>query len=355
MEEKLDIQIRPYQKGDEKYLSAILEKIYHRTFTNEYWWWKYLENPMGAHFCYCAVMEGRVVGFAGAIPYRIKLKNRKITAAQLTDLAVEPGLQGKKVFSPLQKASISAFFNTTEAFYGFTNEDSYRVYHGMPGVDYAFHVPRMIKVLNVTAFLKQRIPSGIIAGVVGAVANAALAVVGMLWKKRVSSGIRIRSVDVIDPAADEFLKEVSAAFPIMHVRDHHYLNWRYARNPLHRHAIFTAEEGNRLVGLMVLRDEPDTIRRGTILEFFASPEREDAQHLLLDKAMDHFRACGVDVVTCWVFPHSPYYRAFRRQLFIRRPGDLIVLTTTTRKNDELKNDLKNPLNWHVSCGDHEAF
>lgn len=355
MDDKTDIQIRPYQKGDERYLSAILEKIYHRKFTDEYWWWKYLENPLNAHFCYCAVMEGRIVGFAGAIPYRVKWKDREIMAAQLTDLAVEPGLQGKKVFSPLQKASISAFFKTAAAYYGFTNQDSYRVYHAMPGVDYAFHVPRMIKVLNVTAFLKHRIPSGIIARAVGAVANAALAAAGMLKKKGVVSGVRIRSVESLGPEADVFLREMSEGFKVMHIRDHHYLNWRYVRNPLHHHAIFIAEEDERMVGLMVLRDEPDAIRRGTILEFFAYPEREDAQHLLLNQAGDYFRERGVDVVIAWVFPHSPYYRAFRRHLFMRRQGDLIVLTTVTRENDDLKNDLKNPLNWHVSCGDHEAF
>jgi hypothetical protein len=355
MDDKQDIQIRPYQKGDEKYLSAILEKIYHRKFSDEYWWWKYLENPLNAHFCYCAVMEGRVVGFAGAIPYRIKWKDREITAAQLTDLAVEPGLQGKKVFSPLQKASISSFFKTTSAYYGFTNQDSYRVYHAMPGVDYAFHVPRMIKVLNVTTFLRQRIPSGIIANVIGAIANITLTATGKLLKKCASSGIRVRPVESIGPEADVFFREMSEGFKAMHIRDHNYLNWRYVRNPLHHHAIFIAEEDARLVGLMVLRNEPGTFRRGTILEFLVYPDRKDVQHLLLTMAENHFRERGVDIVIAWVFPHSPYYRAFRRHLFIPRRGDLIVLTTITRENDDLKNDLKNPRNWHVSCGDHEAF
>jgi GNAT superfamily N-acetyltransferase len=356
MEEKLDIQTRPYQKGDEKHLSAILEKIYHRKFNAEYWRWKYLDNPLGTHFCHCALIEGRIIGFAGGIPYRIKWKDREIIAAQITDLAVEPDLQGKKAFSPVQDANIADMRNRTDAFYGFTNKNSYRVYSKKDkNFDYAFHVPRMIKILNATAFLKQRIPSTIIAKAGGAVANAALLAGERLRKKRVKSEISIRAVESIDSAVDSFLKETGASFKVMHIRDHQYLNWRYARHPVHRHAMFVAEEENRTVGLMVLRDEPDIIHRGTILEFFASPEREDVQHLLLHQAVDHFRRCGADIVICWVFPHSPYYKTFKRHLFGSRPGDLIVLTSTTRKNDELKNDLKNPLNWHVSCGDHEAF
>ena len=138
MENDINVQARPYRKGDEPYLSAILKKIYHQEFNDDYWWWKYLNNPLRAHFCYCAVMDDRIVGFAGSIPYRIKCKDREIIGAQITDLAVEPDLKGKKVFSPIQKAKLADIKANTDAFYGFTNENSFRVYQNSdrPGMSF---------------------------------------------------------------------------------------------------------------------------------------------------------------------------------------------------------------------------
>ena len=104
MDNQISVETRPYQKGDEKELNAILKKIYNQDFNDAYWWWKYLNNPMGFHFCHCALIDGRIVGFAGGIPYRIKWNGREIIGAQLTDLAVEPELQGKKVFSTARKS-----------------------------------------------------------------------------------------------------------------------------------------------------------------------------------------------------------------------------------------------------------
>ena len=349
----MDVQTRPYQKGDEKSLSEILKKIYHQEFTDEYWWWKYLDNPLGDHFCHCAILEDRIVGFAGAIPYRIKWGDRTIVAAQVTDLAVEPELEGKKVFSLIQKVNWEDTRENTDAFYGFANKHSYRIYHKK--IDYAFRVPRMVKVLNATALLKNRKLSTAAVKVVGAVGNMGFRIAERLRAKQVTSDLTIKAITAFDPLINAFLETVSPCFKMMHVRNHHYLNWRYCHHPLYQYAIYTVEEANRILGFMVLRNEPGATHRGFILEFLAAPGREDVQHLLLNKATEHFRHCGVDIVICWVFHHSPYYRAFRRHLFMNRKGDLIVLVHIHQKNDVLKDDFRNPLNWHISCGDDESF
>lgn len=355
MEEKLDIQTRPYQEGDEKYLSAILEKIYHRNFNDEYWRWKYLDNPLGTHFCHCALMEGRIIGFAGGIPYRIKWKDREIMAAQITDLVVEPELQGKKVFSPLQKANLADIRNKTDAFYGFTNENSYRVYYKKEeDFDYSFHVPRMIKILNATAFLKHRLPAAA-AKIAGTVADIGLSLAERMMSVGAGSATAIREIKTFDERFDVFMKMISPSFNMMHVRDQRYLNWRYCHHPLYRYTIYAAEEAGDILGFVVLRNEPAEVHRGFILEFFAFPDRNDVQHLLLNQAAEHFRRLGVDIVTCWMFPHSIYYKAFKRHLFLSRRGDLIALATVSKKNDELKADINNPLRWYVSCGDHETL
>lgn len=349
----MDIQTRPYQKGDETSLNKILQKIYHQEFNDEYWWWKYLNNPLGNHFCHCAILEERIVGFAGGIPYRIKWGDQEIIAGQITDLAVEPELMNKKVFSSIKKVNLADIVEKTDIFYGFTNKNSYRVYINQ--CDIAFRVPRMIKILNAEALIKNRMSSTAAIKLAGAVGNMGLGIVERMRAKRITSDLTIKEIDSFDPSIDTFLESISNCFKMIHIRNHNYLNWRYCSHPLYQYTIYTLEEADSMLGFVVLRNQPGTPHRGFILEFFAAPDREDVQHLLLNKTTEHFKKCGVDTITCWIFPHSPYYKAFDRHLFMNRKGDLIVIFGMCKKNNALRNDFLNPQNWHISCGDDESF
>ncbi|MBW1709236.1 MAG: GNAT family N-acetyltransferase [Deltaproteobacteria bacterium] len=346
---------RPYQKGDEKDLNVILRKIYHREVNDAYWWWKYLENPLGSHFSYCALLDDRVVGFAGGIPYRIKAGDREIIGGQLMDLMVEPELQGKKAFSPIMKASLGDLMKKTDMYYGFTNEHSFRVYSQDKRHEVAFKVPRMIKILNTEALIKNKVSLDIAAKAVGSLSDFGLKITEKLQSSSKKSDLNIQMIDKFDERFDEFWEKVSAHFEILQVRDHNYLEWRYSRHPLIQYTTYAVEEKNDILGFMVLKNESDEINRGFFLEFFALPERQDVQDLLLNKAQEHFINRDVDVITAWMFPHAPYYKTFRRHMFFSRPGDLIVMVNLFKGDNDAREFIKNPLNWYVSCGDHESF
>jgi len=351
----MEVEVRPYQKGDEKDLNVILRKIYHREVNDAYWWWKYLENPLGSHFSYCALLDDRVVGFAGAIPYRIKAGDHEIIWTQLMDLMVEPDLQGKKVFSALLKANQIHIMKELPILYGFTNENSFRVYHGVENVYNVYNVPRMIKVLNTGALIKTKISSDIVANAVGSLGNLGLRISEKLQSSIKKSELNLQRIDKFDSRFDEFWEKIRSHFQIAHVRGSQYLEWRYSRHPLIQYTAYAVTENDHIWGFVVLRDVPGEINRGFILEFLALPERQDVQDLLLNKAVEHFRDCGVDIITAWMFPHAPYYKAFQRHMFFSRPGDLIVLFQFFREEKVSKEFIKNPLNWYVSCGDHESF
>jgi len=356
MENDLEVRTRPYQPGDENQLSAILESIYRQKFNDQYWRWKYLDNPLQDHYCYCALMDDQIVGFAGGIPYRVKWRDREIVGGQLTDLAVQPGLKGKKVFSPLQRLSMAAIFERADIVYGFTNESSFRIYYKKyPDWDYAFHVPRMIKILNTAPLLKKKVSWDIPAKIVGGLADFGLGLAERVRGRRYVSDVGIVEMQAFDHRFDRLMTSLSPRFNLMHVRDQRYLQWRYSHHPLYRYTLYAAIKEDNVLGFVVLRDEPAAVHRGFILEFLAPPERVDIQHLLLQKAIAHFRDRGVDIIICWMFRHSPYHPVFKRHLFVDRRGDLIVLATVCKKNDELKKDLNDPLSWYIACGDDESF
>ena len=349
----MDIRIRPYQKGDEKDLNVMLKTIYNKEVNDEYWWWKYLNNPLGFHFAYCTLLEDRVIGFAGGIPYRIQYQGQEIRGAQLTDLMVDPTVRNKNIFSPIKKASTADIMKKMDIMYGFTNENSYKIYART--YDVAYKVPRMDKVLNVGVILRDRIKIRPVADALGSIGNFGLRIFNVLKSSFTAKGLAIKEINEFDERYDDFWKNISRHFKIAHIRDHRYLNWRYKQHPLFRYTAYAVQEENNILGYVVLKDDPGKIHRGLVMEFLAFQDRQDVQNLLLVKTVDHFSKLGADHITCWMFPHAPYYKAFRRHLFFPHSGNLIVLTTSYNEQKVSKEYLKDPLNWYVSYGDDDSF
>ena len=349
----MEIKIRKYQEGDEPALGKILKDIYNQEFNENYWKWKYLENPGRDHYSYCALIDNRIVGFLGGIPYRIKYKDQILVGGQLTDLAIEKKYRGKRIFSLLRKTSLEELRAKTDFFYGFTNENSYLVYRKF---SYVFHVPRLVKVLDIRPLLRKKSTPQIVQQTAGVIGNLGLGAVGAIVKKRRKTGIEISEAKSFDLSVNSLIEKTSSSDKIHHDLDHNYLNWRYCTHPVYRYTIFNDCEDDQLLGFAVVRNMEGNTHRGFILEFQVLQVREDAQHALLDRIEAHFKQLGVETVTCWVFPHSQYFKAFRNHLYLKRQGDLIVLVCLADKdNEQMRNGLTNPLNWNISCGDDESF
>lgn len=348
----MNIQTRPYQKGDEKILNTILKKIYHQEFTDEYWWWKYFKNPLGNCFCHCAILDGRIVGFAGGIPYRLKWGNREILAGQVMDLAVEPEFIGKKVFSIIQKINMNDIISKTDLMYGFTNSYSSRAYTSY--TDFPFHVPRMIKYLKTESIITKKTSSTIARKLSKGLDKISVGLTHAIGTRTDSANIIIKEISSFDSDTDAFMKKIMSDFRMMHIRDKKYLNWRYRDHPLYSYTIFTAKTKKKMLGFVVLGNRNGKENKGFILEFFALQERKDVQHLLLQKTTEYFQSRNTETITCWIFSHSPYYNAFRKHLYVKKKGDLLM-TFVPPTDNALKKDFGNKTNWHISCGDHESF
>jgi hypothetical protein len=177
-----------------------------------------------------------------------------------------------------------------------------------------------------------------------------------VWCGASGDRVRVREVSDVDPRFDELWRAARNEFKVGFVRDAAYLNWRYVQHPLWRYKILIAEENGLLLGFMVLRvKDYEGRQKGHIVDFLARPDRlAPVTAALLRESLRWFRRQRVPSVSCWGLSHSPYLTVFRRHLFFRRHCELIMMTESWEEGVPTA-VYTDPLNWHMTMGDDDAF
>ena len=129
------------------------------------------------------------------------------------------------------------------------------------------------------------------------------------------SAWKIRHVDRFDERADGLWAVASEPFELAVVRRADYLNWRYADNRGGRFAIHVAEEGEALLGYVVLRM---SFGRGYVVDLFALPERLDVVSSLIGQGVAWLSSRGASTIECWLPGRHPYWRILRDYGFLHR-------------------------------------
>lgn len=351
-----ELTFRRYQEGDEESIITLCEAVYGISTNNDYWRWKYINNSSNLNASYVAVTENKVVGISGAIPYRLKIGDKEIVGGQLTDLMSHPDYRNKNIFLPIMRKSIKDVERKMDTMYGFTNENSFKIYAKRLKYDIAFRVPRLDRVINTKPFLNRMLKrKDLFTKIIGNILN--LASGNLLYPKTPSLGkeIEIRECYKFDERFDVLWNKLKGFFTTITIRDSKYLNWRYRNHPLFKYRTFVAERRDEISGFIILRCAEDKgVKRGYIMDLLVEPERKESLMALFAQAMRFFKDNDVDLVRCWMFPHAPYYSLFRRSLFFKTTSDLVVLTTSFHK--DISNEfLRDPSNWYITIGDCDSF
>lgn len=351
-----DIVMRRYQKGDEEGLELLCKDVYGISTNNDYWRWKY-ETFWDFNASYVAVYEGKIVGMAGAVPYMIKAMDKEIVGGQLTDLMSDPQYRGKKdIFLPIMRKSIKAVETQMDIMYGFTNDNSFKIFAKRLKYDIAFRVPRLDRIINISPFLRRRLKNdGFLIKVISGAINTMSKNLFYSRMPLLEKEVKIREVHEFDERFDRLWHKLKGLFPIATIRDSKYLNWRYCNHPLYKYKTFIAEKGDVVYGFIILKCVEDKdLKRGYIVDLWIEPGRRDLLTALVAMATRFFKDERADLMTCWMFPHIPYYSLLRKNLFFKRTSNLVMLTTSFHEG--ISGDfLKNPANWYVTMGDCDSF
>jgi len=136
-----------------------------------------------------------------------------------------------------------------------------------------------------------------------------------------------RRVSKFDARVTGLADRAAAEFYFFPLRDEEFLNWRYCDPRAGTFTVAVAEDGDALLGYVVLRTDG---HRAHVVDLLVDPSRSDALHLLVDTALEEAQAAGCDSVECWMFHHHPYRAAIEEAGFVRFPSRSKRLAAQTR-------------------------
>jgi len=311
----------------------------------DFYRWKYFGNPLGEAIVGIATAGEAVVSVVAATPKRILISGTPVVAYELGDFLTDESYRKRGLFSQLIERVCSEVTTRSPLVYVRPNENSYPILANKLGF-------REVQRIDARRFV---IPSHTIARKTG-VPVGLLQLTGMDWFvrsrsiPRVSSGVRVVSVTRFENEIDQLWQRASSAFDFALVRDHAYLNWRFAECPT-PYTMWRAEKNGQSTGYIVTSAE-----RGApvaaIVDLFAEAQDDETVRALVSTAMNHLLESGVQLISTWTLQshaRSAAHRILQRAIPMPRKQHLHLV---------FKNLGSQPLalpetsqNWHFTLGD----
>ena len=225
---------RPYRPGDEDAMIALFGTVFGQALTAAQWRWKYT-GPNGqiplARLAFDA--ENRLVGHAGAIRLRGWRQGRPLPFFQICDVMVHPDARG-------QLGGRNLFARLLREFSGELAEQWPEGFaYGFPGLR-PFRVGAYTQVYSeIEAAHRLEWP------VIGNTAVPLLSARPLSWN---------------DQRLDRVWERLAPDVALALIRDHAYLQWRYAENPFHTYDLLGLYLLGRLLGWAVVQHDNRQLR-----------------------------------------------------------------------------------------------
>lgn len=319
----------------------------------EYWNWKFCSHPLGGNRpqFWVARHEGRIVGGIGELPVVLDAQGRSTPASWAVDFMVDPRAQGlgigKQIFDAYRRRNFVAMA-MGPAPDSPTSHIARRV-----GFRYFPPVPYLFKLLT-TRPLTVSLPLGrLISPVAAGLSRPVLRQRGRI-RPISRPSLRVDEIQRFDPTFDALWTDVTADVPVSVRRDHQTMNWRYVDNPIHRHRVLAAWNGQKLAGCLVMKIvQHPVFSYGTMAELIASDRDVAVHEALLGRALDVFDAARLDIVKAFV-SSPPLATWLRRAGFEPRgQGSDFMIALDPGLDARLAATLLDPSGWYLTKGDSD--
>ena len=315
----MEIEVRPYEEGDEKQVIEMLENCFpgwpERDLEYskvDFYQWKYRDNPLGKNISYLMFDNSRVIGSNHGILLNVKVGDSVVITSCGSDLCVHPDYRRKGLTNNMKiernkaREKYGVYFNYSAAENPIVLGN--RVKRGTPIFP---HQPtELVWINDVSLHLKMKkstwagfkVPAYKLMQSYSKFKNIIHNDLGY------DNSFTISEISRFDKTIDSFVEKVIPYYNFMIVRDQKYMNWRYCDLRGGHFYKYQAVGDGGLLGYVVLRinkHDPEYFT-GWIVDLLALPGRLDVVSALTDKALEFFVANSVNVVRCWLIKNHEY-------------------------------------------------
>lgn len=289
------IVVRGYAPEDEPRVMEIIERVWGTDTRNDHaflWKWKHeldADRQMENNIAQVIVIDGKIEGYSGAIPVKIKIKDQIVEGVVILDTFTDPDSRGSGV--RLMKQQLK---NVLIPF-GAGNPRAKELWSRLAKKDNVIirNAHKMVRLLDPTeSLINKKIPA-LFAKPVGYVWRFVDGLRNIKFSKVYKESLRLERVEEFSQAIDELLNEFSRDFKFIVIRNHDYLNWRYVSCPF-QYEKWILRNGAKPVGYMVFRAGVLNNRKTMILsEMMAIGQKEQYYNVMLLKLHEVASECGV--------------------------------------------------------------
>jgi hypothetical protein len=319
----IDVDIRPYQPGDDEKIVQLLTKTFPKwaKFNDpmKIWKWKYIETPQRSNIV-LAVIDEKIVGCLHSIFLAAKVGSEITPLRYGDDAAVDNDYRGQGISNKMRAYREQNFGALAKYDFSTTNNPiiekgwEKRLRSHLP-----YPVTRMVKINDVNLHLKMRPRKNNTLTKYSYSTLNALNRITNHFNPQIKRGDDFRIVEVseFDNKVDPFWERVKEDYAFILEKKHDYLNWRFQDNERGKHIKVQAIKGDELLGFTVfgLKDE-NGYAEGQIEDLIALQDRVDVADALLDSAYKYFDDRGVNTVYYQVVDGHPYKGLSERRGFI---------------------------------------
>lgn len=133
-----------------------------------------------------------------------------------------------------------------------------------------------------------------------------------------NNDVTIERVEPFDEGIDRFCAAILSQHDYIVRRDVDFLNWRYCDPRAGDFIVNIAEEGDEVLGLLVLRVNKyrEDYPVGLIVELLVLEGRDDVYHLLISNALEYLEGMGVNIVVSEAVKNHPSERMLTAHGFV---------------------------------------
>jgi len=316
-----ELEVRPYQAGDESYILALFRESYGRGLDERAWAWRFRDNPAGPGVIDLA-WDGEILAAHYAVSSVLMRIDRHEVCVGLSGTTMtHPDYRGRGLFPLLARTTYERMAGMDMALvWGFPNRLSHRGFvRDLNWVD-LWEIPTFR--LHLEGF-----------------------------DKAFSLASEIVELERFDIRFDHLWDQVRDDYRIIVKRDSTYLQWRYVENPVASYRILAYVSGQEVLGYAVLKWFRQEMH---IVDILTVQDGGVVGEHLVYGAIEMARQSSASAVSLWINVTNPLHRVLERMGF-QNEAPVTYFGACILRPDLVGGDALDYRNWYLTMGDSDVY